>query len=126
MSAVLIAVAIVVSLGMLLLPLNRTSDVFFASPSEATQLASIEETPELNAERQIELTCSKMAQIYGLSPREFEITCYLAKGRNAKYISEKAFISEYTARTHIYNVYKKLDVHTRQEPIDLVDEHKAS
>ena len=45
----------------------------------------------------------------------------LAKGRNADYITEKLVISSHTAKAHIYNIYQKTGVHSRQELMDLVE-----
>lgn len=60
-------------------------------------------------------------QQYKLSPRQCEIFVLLARGRDVKYIEEKLVISHATAKSHIYNIYLKLDVHSRQELIDLVE-----
>uniref|UniRef100_UPI003A8FEAE0 response regulator transcription factor n=2 Tax=Gordonibacter TaxID=644652 RepID=UPI003A8FEAE0 len=57
-----------------------------------------------------------------LSRRELEILIALAKGRNASYIQRELTISEGTVRTHMRNIYRKLDVHNQQELIDLVDD----
>ena len=63
-----------------------------------------------------------MCEKYRLSPREREVLRILLKGRDAKYIMDTFYISQSTAKTHIYNIYRKLDVHSRQELLDLVDE----
>ena len=57
----------------------------------------------------------------GLSPRQREILPYLAKGRDAHYLENRFFISHATAKSHIYSIYRKLGVHSRQELIDLVE-----
>ena len=46
----------------------------------------------------------------------------LLKGRDAKYIMDKFYISQSTAKTHIYNIYRKFGIHSRQELIDFVEE----
>jgi DNA-binding CsgD family transcriptional regulator len=58
---------------------------------------------------------------YELSPRQKEVMELLAKGRDAKYIMSHFYISRSTTKTHIYNLYKKLEVHSRQEMLDLVE-----
>ena len=65
--------------------------------------------------------CSMAAEEYGLSNRETEILSYLAKGRNAQYISEQLNISAYTAKTHVYHIYQKMGVNSQQELITIVD-----
>jgi DNA-binding CsgD family transcriptional regulator len=58
---------------------------------------------------------------YELSPRQREVMELLAKGRDAKYIMQHFYISRSTTKTHIYNLYKKLEVHSRQEMLDLIE-----
>lgn len=55
----------------------------------------------------------------GLSPREIEVVELLIKGNSVAAISRKLFISENTTRGHTKNIYVKLDVHSRQELIDM-------
>ena len=65
--------------------------------------------------------CSQIAKLYQLSPRETEIFFLVAKGRNADYVQQKLVISTHTAKTHIANIYRKLEVHSSQELLDLVE-----
>lgn len=66
--------------------------------------------------------CQLVADTFLLSQRELEILCLLAKGRNAAHVQKELVISEGTVRTHMRNIYRKLDVHSQQELIDLVDD----
>lgn len=59
---------------------------------------------------------------YKLSPREREILQILLKGRDARYIMEKFYISQSTAKTHIYNIYRKFGIHSRQELLDFIED----
>lgn len=61
---------------------------------------------------------------YRLSNRETEVFRCLAMGFNASMISEKLCISWNTVRGHSRNVYTKLDVHSRQELMELVEAAK--
>lgn len=65
--------------------------------------------------------CGELARLYQLSPRETEVFLLLAKGRNAEFIQGKLVISLHTAKSHIANIYQKLDVHSIQEMLDLID-----
>ena len=67
------------------------------------------------------LQCEVVAKEYGLSARQREVLGMLARGRNADYITEKLIISAHTAKAHIYNIYQKTGVHSRQELMDLVE-----
>lgn len=55
-----------------------------------------------------------------LTPRETEVFGLLARGRSIPYIRDELVISRETAATHAKHIYAKLDVHSRQELIDLV------
>lgn len=68
-----------------------------------------------------EEACRCVTEAYGLTKREAEVLTYLGKGRTAAYIREKMYISDGTARTHIDHIYKKLDVHSQQALIDVID-----
>jgi DNA-binding NarL/FixJ family response regulator len=52
-----------------------------------------------------------------LSSREQEILSYLAKGYHDKEIADHFFISVKTVRTHLRNIYKKLNVRSRTEAV---------
>jgi DNA-binding NarL/FixJ family response regulator len=54
---------------------------------------------------------------YNLTPRENEILTSLAKGNSYKIIAAESGISIDTVRTHIKNIYEKLQVHTQTEAV---------
>lgn len=57
---------------------------------------------------------------YDLTAREKEIARLLAYGRTQPWIAGHLMISENTVGTHVRHIYQKVDVHNRQEFIDLV------
>lgn len=69
--------------------------------------------------------CDEVAATYLLSRRETEVMRLLAKGHNAAFIQEKLCISRSTAKTHINHIYKKLDIHTQQELLTLVEQKEG-
>lgn len=52
-----------------------------------------------------------------LSERELEILRFIAAGLSNKTITEKLFISLSTVKTHLRNIYSKLDAHSRTEAV---------
>lgn len=66
--------------------------------------------------------CEAVVRLYQLSPREADILSYLAKGRNAAWIQEELMVSPHTVKSHIYNIYKKLDIHSQQKLMDFVQD----
>ena len=112
---VIMTATMVVS-GMLLFPFeNRTS------PDASNQIETIVEAPAAPLPQSLQESCRSVAALYGLSQREEEILQFLVKGRNNRVIAESLFISENTAKTHVYNIYKKMGVHSRQEALDIVE-----
>lgn len=61
-----------------------------------------------------------IAEEYRLTPKEAEILLPLSQGRSIPYLAEQLCVTEGTVRTHVYHIYQKLDVHNRQELIDLI------
>jgi DNA-binding NarL/FixJ family response regulator len=57
-------------------------------------------------------------QLSSLTQRENEILNFLAKGYRYKEIASKLFISTETVRTHIRNIYEKLQVESRTEALN--------
>ena len=65
--------------------------------------------------------CLTLQEEYGLSTRETEVMELIARGNSMPAIAERLVISENTVRTHAKHIYTKLDVHKRQELLDLLD-----
>ncbi len=65
--------------------------------------------------------CDDIATHFGLSERESEILLLVAKGRSTPRIQEELCISTNTVNSHIKHIYQKMDVHSRQEILDMVD-----
>lgn len=70
--------------------------------------------------------CQDVACAFGLTPRETEILQYYARGRSTTVVQEALVLSYNTVKTHVKNIYRKMDVHSQQELIDLVDGWKIS
>ncbi len=63
----------------------------------------------------------KLAADYHLSDREVYILSYLLAGRNPAYISQQLSITKATVKSHRYAIYRKTDVHSLQELLDLYE-----
>lgn len=68
-------------------------------------------------------SCKKIADAFGLTPRELDVLLLLSQGRSRQHISEALVISEGTAKTHIKRIYAKIGVHSKDELLDLVHSH---
>lgn len=60
-------------------------------------------------------------QAYRLSAREAEVMEHIVRGKTVVRIAEELIISENTVRMHSKRIYAKLDVHKKQDLIDLVE-----
>lgn len=66
--------------------------------------------------------CTELAARYGFTPRENDIFLLLAQGHTMPAIAERLFVSENTVKSHVKRIYQKLDIHSRSELIDLVND----
>lgn len=65
--------------------------------------------------------CAELATTFALTPREREVLSLLARGRTAAYVGRALGISPDTAKTHIRSIYHKMDIHTQQDLMDLIE-----
>ena len=70
--------------------------------------------------------CDALVAAHGLTTREAEILLLTARGHSSTFIAEQLFISASTVRFHQQNIYRKLNVHSRQELLALVNEEGVS
>ena len=81
-------------------------------PARVSQGSRVEE---------VERTCAELAAARGLTPREAEVLALLARGHNNAVIQEELTLTRNTVKTYVKRIYAKLDVHSQQEVIDLVE-----
>lgn len=65
--------------------------------------------------------CDTIARTYRLTAREREVLGLIAHGRNMPFMEQELVISRNTLKMHIRHIYTKLDVHSKQEIIDMVE-----
>ena len=65
--------------------------------------------------------CAAIAARFSLSPREREVLSLLARGRTAAYIGRSLGIAPDTAKTHMRSIYRKMDIHSQQDLIELIE-----
>lgn len=61
------------------------------------------------------------AEAFGLSEREAELAAYAHRNWSARRIAGELFIAESTVYTHLKRIYRKTDVHSKSELIELID-----
>ncbi|MCH4185075.1 MAG: helix-turn-helix transcriptional regulator [Eggerthellaceae bacterium] len=65
--------------------------------------------------------CQIIANKYQLTARETDVLKQLARGRTLNAIADEFVLSSNTIKMHIKHIYQKLDVHSKQDVIKLVD-----
>ena len=66
----------------------------------------------------------RISERYQLTNREREVLELLSAGKSGPQISEMLVLSKATVKTHTYNIYKKLEVHTRAELLAFVQDFR--
>lgn len=92
----------------------------------AAQLAEeaepTEDLQQKSDDTAFETACAAVAEKHRLTARETEVFELLARGRTSPVIQEKLVLSHNTVKTHVRHIYAKLDVHSQQELISMVEE----
>lgn len=65
-----------------------------------------------------------IANQYLLTKREIEVLDYLVKGIPYKNIADTMCISEHTVKTHVKNIYQKLEINNKFDAIKIIKEAK--
>lgn len=91
--------------------------------TDGEEVGAAEVDAKIRAKGRFHARCEEIADCYMLSCRETEVMFLLAKGHNAAFIQDKLCISKSTAKTHINHIYRKLDIHTQQELLNMVEDH---
>lgn len=74
----------------------------------------------------IEEAADELARRYALSPREAQVLHQLVLGRSAESIGSILGISPNTVRSHVGNIHGKLDIRSRDQLADLIEEARRS
>jgi len=83
------------------------------TPSIARKLMGMVSKPENKTQEETDLVP------FDLSPAELRILEQVIDGKSNKEIAEKVFLSPWTVKTHIKNIYKKMHVNSRAAAVRL-------
>lgn len=76
---------------------------------------------EASGKKELEDRISDICVQYKLTPRERELMELIYAGLSNKEIAETLFLSESTVKTHIYNIFRKLEVRNRVGVICIIN-----
>ena len=65
--------------------------------------------------------CELVARDHGLTAREAEILELLVEARGSRRIEEALYVSHNTVKTHMLHIHRKLDAHSREAVLELVE-----
>lgn len=109
-------------------PENKEPLAPSATASDATNAANsmpnvayVPKNPALNL---TERACLALAQAHDLSLREREVLNLMATGITGKEIASQLTLSYNTVKSHIRHIYDKLNVHRKQDLVDLIEQQK--
>jgi DNA-binding CsgD family transcriptional regulator len=69
----------------------------------------------------LDTRCAAVASRFALTAREEEVLALLARGKTARHIQEELVVSNSTVKAHRNNIYKKMNIHSHQELIHLIE-----
>lgn len=90
-------------------------------PAHAAAASTLADEAEGPDSSRLEEACDNVIERFGLTPREGDVLRLLARGRTSPVIQEKLFLSHNTVKTHVRHIYAKMDIHSQQELIDIVE-----
>ncbi len=82
---------------------------------------NVEKDNALIREQELLNRCDALAKKYGLSKREGEVLEILAQKKTIGEVEKELYIANGTAKTHIRHIYRKLDIHSREELYDMLE-----
>lgn len=80
------------------------------------------ESSALDAQEGYARRCAELAEERRLTAREAEILLLLGRGHTSSFVAEELTVAESTVRSHRKNIYRKLDVSSREELFKLLDD----
>lgn len=108
-------IAFLVSLANIIASIPRENKY----PAKTKNDASRVTTTFLASEEDLRANQTLIKQ-YKLTKRELDVLVLMLSARSAPSIASTLFISENTVKSHTKSIHKKMDVHNRQELLDLV------
>lgn len=79
----------------------------------------------MSVDEQFERKLNRIAEKHSLTEREAEIFSMFVHGRSVPHIAKTLYLSQGTVNVHAKKIYKKLNVHSRQELIDLATDDET-
>ena len=92
-----------------------------AAPTSTVKRNQTHDADAPNYQDRLSKQAALVRQHYRLSARETEVMELIARGNTVARIAEQLVVPENTIRTHSKRIYAKLDIHKKQELVDLLE-----
>ena len=112
---------LLVGFTMAIIILNLAIPRAFALDEIVQEVVPFAEPPKRDEQASFADAVFAVARAHALTPREIETLGLLARGHGAQEIEQRMGISRNTVKMHVRNVYAKLDVHSQQDVINLIE-----
>lgn len=100
---------------------------YFGLKRDPEHVSSVPATSELilgeafSKNDSVAMSCARIGVEYDLTSRERDILFLILKGRDAPGIASNLHISINTVRSHSKSIYRKLDIHSKQQLLDMIE-----
>ncbi|MDR0627592.1 MAG: LuxR C-terminal-related transcriptional regulator [Bifidobacteriaceae bacterium] len=99
-----------------------------AAPGGAAGILQLADNPVKRplwslSEAELSPLCDAFTNQHRLTQREREMLPFIVRGKSSPEISKTLFLATSTVKGHMYHLYRKCGVHSKQELIDLLDRH---
>jgi LuxR family maltose regulon positive regulatory protein len=88
-------------------------------PPEAQAFVREQVLPRMPDQEAMSATRPASGEEWDLTERELEVLALLARGRTNAAMARELFVSVNTVKTHLKNIFAKLDVRTRTEAVEV-------
>ena len=106
--------------------------IFTKARTGETSKQSLTDTPLPQVDSRLDVSialrdqCSRISAGKGLTARELDVLYEIASGKSMPAIAQAMGLSVNTVKSHAAHVYNKLDVHSRDDIIDLMNDARRS
>lgn len=92
-----------------------------AGPGEADAADPFAGTIHRQGTPAVDLVIERIAAGRGLTPKELDVLALLLRGGSSKDIADASQVSVNTVRSQVQSIYHKLDIHSREELMEMAD-----
>ncbi len=75
-----------------------------------------------SSDEERDAACREIGRTCGLTKRETEVLCLLARGRDVPFVCKELYLARNTVKGYTKRIYAKLGIHSKQELIDYVEQ----